>query len=192
MTSEELDRMDATARDGSRWPESTQSRADVLALTAEVRQLTAARDNLREELNLMRSRWEHALGEHEDLLRMCSEALSPRMSWSVVCPPREIVERITAVVAERDALRTAILDLERDDAASSAHNGDCPGRDHAAGESCGWGDEGGWACCEGLSERDCLATERSLCSCGLIAWRDRMRAAGDLARGVRVVEVSRG
>lgn len=104
-------------------------------------------------------------------------------------------QAITALVAEaqkfraeRDALRTAILDLERDDAATSAHNDDCPGRDHAAGESCGWEDEGGWTCCEGLSERDCLATERSLCRCGLIAWRDRMRAAGELARGVRVAE----
>lgn len=42
MKTDDLDRMDATARNGSAWPESTQSRADVLTLTAEVRRLMAA------------------------------------------------------------------------------------------------------------------------------------------------------
>lgn len=92
--------------------------------------------------------------------------------------------------AEVARLRAAILDLERED--HSVHSEECDGREHVAGDSCGADGNGGWACCEGLSERDCLATERSLCSCGLIVWRDRMRAAGELARGVRVVEVSRG
>lgn len=42
MKTDDLDRMDATARNGAAWPESTQSRADVLTLTAEVRRLIAA------------------------------------------------------------------------------------------------------------------------------------------------------
>ena len=85
-----------------------------------------------------------------------------------------------------DALCAAILDLERADA--TAHAEDCPGRDHVAGDSCGADGEGGWTCCEGLSEEECVAAERERCSCGLIAWRDRMRSAADLARGLRGAE----
>jgi hypothetical protein len=93
------------------------------------------------------------------------------------------------VVAERDALRTAILDLQHADAMASAHSEDCPGKAHVVGEDCGADGDGGWTCCEGLSREGCLAAERDRCNCGLVAWRAQMRAAGDLARGFRAVEV---
>jgi hypothetical protein len=49
MKTDDLDRMDATARNGSAWPESTQSRADVLTLTAEVRRLAAELESVAAE-----------------------------------------------------------------------------------------------------------------------------------------------
>lgn len=134
----------------------------------------------------------------EDLARVTAErdeARAELMRRTAECDEvrargRELRREVEALKAERDALRKAILDLERDDC--FVHSEECDGRAHVAGDSCGSDGEGGWTCCEGLSERDCLATERSLCSCGLIVWRDRMRSAADLARGVRVVGVSRG
>jgi hypothetical protein len=88
---------------------------------------------------------------------------------------------------ERDALCAAILDLEHAD--HSVHSEECDGREHVAGDSCGSDGEGGWTCCEGLAEEGCVAAERERCNCGFVAWRDRMRAAGDLARGFRAAKV---
>lgn len=112
-------RHDADARDAETLRRRQQAPGDVLAEIAAVREearmwnarateLEGERDALRSELDAMRLRWEYASGALEDLSRGCSEALSPRMSFDATRPAREIVERITAVVAERDALRAIV------------------------------------------------------------------------------------
>lgn len=117
------------------------------------------------------------------------------LCWGFCSPSCVAVDwraRALAAETERDAMRAAILDLQHADAMASAHSEDCPGKAHVVGEDCGADGDGGWTCCEGLSREGCLAAERDRCNCGLVAWRAQMRAAGDLARGFRAVEVDRG
>jgi hypothetical protein len=110
------------------------------------------------------------------------------LCWgSAVCASVDWRARALAAETERDALCAAILDLEHAD--HSVHSEECDGREHVAGDSCGSDGEGGWTCCEGLAEEGCVAAERERCNCGFVAWRDRMRAAGDLARGFRAAKV---
>lgn len=75
---------------------------------AEVARVEAERDALRDQLTAMRSRWESASASVASWSSACSEALSPRMSWGVDYPLREVVDRIVALQTERDALRTEV------------------------------------------------------------------------------------
>lgn len=94
-------------------------------------------------------------------------------------------EDLNEVVAERDALRAAILDFGREDTAVHRHDTSCPASKHVLGEDCGAGDAptAVWECSEGLSYMDCRKAERERCNCGLVGWRAKLRDLGDLARG---------
>jgi outer membrane murein-binding lipoprotein Lpp len=99
MKTDDLDRMDATARNGSAWPESTQSRADVLTLTAEVRRLAAELESVAAERDALRATMNDnaAVNALNAIASICG------------CPdwdyPGQLVRDVEALRTERDSAR---------------------------------------------------------------------------------------